>query len=127
MGDTHIYIGDCTMVGPNVMITTAGHPILPALRGEKIYQFNLPVHIGRNCWVGGNVSIMLGVSIGDNTVIGAGSIVTKNIPDNVVTVGKSCHVLREISEHDRVYYYKNKEIDWNHISNSALLGQLDKI
>lgn len=113
--DTHIYIGDCTMIGPNVMITTAGHPILPELRGKKPYQFNLPVHIGKNCWIGGNVSIMPGVSIGDNTVIGAGSVVTKNIPENVVAVGNPCHVLREINEYDRTYYDKEKAIDWKAI------------
>ena len=93
--DTHIYIEDCTMIGPNVMIATAGHPILPELRGKEPYQFNFPVHIGKNCWIGGNVSIMPGVSIGDNTVIGAGSVVTKNIPENVVAVGNPCRVLRK--------------------------------
>lgn len=113
--DTHIYIGDYTMIGPNVMIATAGHPILPELRGEEPYQFNLPVHIGKNCWIGGNTSIIPGVSIGDNTVIGAGSVVTKDIPENVVAVGNPCRVLRKINEHDREYYYKNKIIEWSTI------------
>lgn len=113
--DTHIYIGDCTKLGPNVMIATAGHPILPELRGKEPYQFNIPVHIGKNCWIGGNTSILPGVSIGDNTVIGAGSVVTKDIPENVVAVGNPCRVLREINEHDREYYYKNKMIDWSTI------------
>lgn len=93
--DTHIYIGDYTMLGPNVTIATAGHPILPELR-EKAYQFNLPVHIGRNCWLGAGVVVLPGVTIGDNTVIGAGSIVTKDIPANVVAVGNPCRVLRPI-------------------------------
>ena len=84
--DTHIYIGDCTMLGPNVVIATAGHPILPELR-EKALQYNLPVHIGRNCWLGAGVIVLPGVTIGDNTVIGAGSVVTKDIPANVVAVG----------------------------------------
>ena len=97
--DTHIYIGDYTMIGPNVTIATAGHPILPELR-EQVYQFNMPVHIGRNCWLGAGVIIMPGVTIGDNTVIGAGSVVTKDIPANVVAVGNPCRVMREISEHD---------------------------
>ncbi|MBR3788676.1 MAG: sugar O-acetyltransferase [Clostridia bacterium] len=101
--DTHIYIGDCTMLGPNVVIATAGHPILPELR-EKALQFNLPVHIGKNCWLGAGVIVLPGVTIGDNTVIGAGSVVTKDIPANVVAVGNPCKVLREISEHDKEFY-----------------------
>ena len=107
--DTHIYIGDYTMLGPNVVIATAGHPILPELR-EKALQYNLPVHIGRNCWLGAGVIVLPGVTIGDNTVIGAGSVVTKDIPSNVVAVGNPCKVLREISEHDKEFYYKDKRI-----------------
>lgn len=109
--DTHIYVGDCTMFGPNVVVATAGHPINPELRA-KAYQFNMPVHIGRNCWIGAGALIMPGVTIGDNTVIGAGSVVTKNIPANVVAVGNPCRVLREISEHDKEYYYKDLKIDY---------------
>ncbi len=108
--DTDIYVGDHTMFAPNVVVATAGHPILPELR-EKIYQFNKPVHIGRNCWIGAGAVILPGVSIGDNTVIGAGSVVTKDIPANVVAVGNPCRVLREIGEHDREYFYKNEKID----------------
>lgn len=108
--DTHIYIGDYTMLGPNVTIATAGHPILPELR-EQIYQYNMPVHIGRNCWLGAGVIVLPGVTIGDNTVIGAGSIVTKDIPANVVAVGNPCRVLRPIGEKDREYYYKDRKID----------------
>ena len=107
--DTHIYIGDYTLIGPNVTIATAGHPILPELR-EQVYQYNMPVHIGRNCWLGAGVIVLPGVTIGDNTVIGAGSVVTKDIPENVVAVGNPCKVLREISEHDREYYYKDRKI-----------------
>ena len=109
--DTHIYIGDCTMLGPNVVIATAGHPILPELR-EKALQFNLPVHIGKNCWLGAGVIVLPGVTIGDNTVIGAGSVVTKDIPANVVAVGNPCKVLREINEHDKEFYYKDKRIEY---------------
>ncbi len=108
--DTHIYVGDFTMFGPNVVIATAGHPILPELR-EKAYQYNLPVHIGKNCWLGAGVLVMPGVSIGDNSVIGAGSVVTKDIPSNVVAVGNPCRVLRQISEHDREFYFKDRKID----------------
>ena len=107
--DTHIYIGDYTMIGPNVTIATAGHPILPKLR-EQTYQYNMPVHIGRNCWIGAGAIVMPGVTIGDNTVIGAGSIVTKDITANVVAVGNPCRVMREINAHDEMYYYKDKRI-----------------
>lgn len=107
--DTHIYIGDYTMLGPNVTLTTAGHPIWPQLR-EQLYQYNLPIHIGRNCWIGAGVIVLPGVRIGDNSVIGAGSVVTKDIPANVVAVGSPCRVMREINEHDRVYYHKERKI-----------------
>lgn len=112
--DTHIYVGDGTMFGPNVVLATAGHPILPELR-EKQYQFNMPIHIGKNCWFGAGVLVMPGVTIGDNSVIGAGSVVTKDIPANVVAVGNPCRVLREINEHDREYYFKNKKINYSEL------------
>jgi len=110
--DTHIYVGDNTMFGPDVIVATAGHPILPELR-EKAYQYNAPVHIGRNCWLGAGVIIVPGITIGDNVVVGAGSVVTKDIPSNVVAVGNPCRVLREIGEHDKEYYFKNRKIDYN--------------
>lgn len=108
--DTHIYVGDCTLFGPNVVVATAGHPIDPELRA-KAYQFNMPVHIGKNCWIGAGAVIVPGVTIGDNTVIGAGSVVTKDIPSNVVAVGNPCKVLREISDYDKEYYFKNRKIN----------------
>lgn len=108
--DTHIYVGDYTMLGPNVVIATAGHPILPELR-PLAYQYNMPVHIGKNCWLGAGVIVLPGVTIGDNTVIGAGSVVTKDIPANVVAVGNPCRVLREINEHDKEYYFKDRKIE----------------
>lgn len=107
--DTHIYVGDQTMFGPNVTIATAGHPILPELRA-KGYQYNAPVHIGKNCWIGAGVIIVPGITIGDNVVIGAGSIVTKDLPDNVIAVGNPCKILREVNDHDRKYYFKDKRI-----------------
>lgn len=107
--DTHIYVGDNTMFGPNVTVATAGHPILPELR-EKMYQYNMPVHIGKNCWIGAGALILPGVTIGDNTVIGAGSVVTKDIPANSVAVGNPCRVLRPIGERDREYYFKDRKI-----------------
>ena len=109
--DTHIYVGDHTMFGPNVTVASAGHPVLPELR-EKAYQFNMPVHIGKNCWIGAGAVIVPGVTIGDNSVIGAGSVVTKDIPSDVVAVGNPCRVLREIGEKDREYYYKQRKIDF---------------
>ncbi|MBE6593866.1 MAG: sugar O-acetyltransferase [Ruminococcaceae bacterium] len=108
--DTHIYVGDGTMLGPNVVLATAGHPILPELRKVQ-YQYNMPIRIGKNCWLGAGVIVLPGVTIGDNTVVGAGSVVTKDLPANVVAVGNPCRVLREISERDREFYYKDRPID----------------
>ena len=112
--DTHIYVGDYTMFGPHVTVATAGHPIAPGLR-EKGMQYNMPVRIGRNCWIGAGAVILPGVTIGDNVVIGAGSVVTKAIPDNVVAVGNPCRVLREVGEHDRIYYFKDRKIEWDKV------------
>ncbi len=109
--DTHIYVGDCTMFGPNVTVATAGHPILPELR-EQGLQYNVPVHIGRNCWLGAGVVVLPGVTIGDNTVVGAGSVVTKNLPANVVAVGNPCRVLRPIGERDKAFYFQDRRIQW---------------
>ena len=107
--DTHIYVGDYTMFAPNVTVATAGHPIDPALR-ERALQYNAPVHIGRNCWIGAGALIMPGVTIGDNTVIGAGSVVTHDIPAGVVAVGNPCRVMREIGEKDKEFYFKDKRV-----------------
>lgn len=109
--DTHIYVGDYTMFGPNVVVATAGHPLLPELR-QQGYQYNFPVTIGKNCWIGAGAIIVPGITIGDNVVIGAGSVVTKDIPSNVVAVGNPCKVLREINDHDREYYFKDRKIEW---------------
>lgn len=108
--DAEIRIGSHCMFGPNVTIVTAGHPVEPGLRRQAI-QFNMPVHIGENVWVGAGAVILPGVSIGNDSVIGAGSVVTKDIPANIVAVGNPCRVLREIGEHDRQFYYKERKID----------------
>ena len=108
--DTHIYVGDNTMFGPNVTIATAGHPINPELRARGL-QYNMPVRIGKNCWLGAGVIVLPGVTIGDNVVVGAGSVVTKDLPANVVAVGNPCRVLREIGGHERQFYYKDRKID----------------
>lgn len=113
--DTHIYIGSHTMIGPNVTLATAAHPISPELR-KGAYQYNLPIHIGINCWLGACVTILPGVTIGDNSVIGAGSVVTHDIPANVVAFGTPCQVIREISERDQETYHKGRKIDWSSLS-----------
>ena len=107
--DTHIYVGDQTMLGPNVVLATAGHPIDPELRGQGL-QYNMPVRIGKNCWLGAGVIVLPGVTIGDNVVIGAGSVVTKDIPSNVVAVGNPCRVMREVGDRDREFYYRDRRI-----------------
>lgn len=108
--DGEVYIGDYVMIGPNVTIATAGHPVQPELRRRAI-QYNLPVHIKENVWLGAGVIVLPGVTIGENSVIGAGSVVTKDVPPNVVAVGNPCRVLREIGEKDRQYYYKELPVD----------------
>lgn len=108
--DTDIFIGDNVLIGPNVIIDTAGHPIRPDIRAKQA-QFNIPVTIGNNVWIGAGAILLPGVTIGDNTVIGAGSIVTKDVPANVVAMGAPCRVAREIGERDMKYYYKDLEID----------------
>ncbi len=100
--DTHIYVGDNTMIGPNVTITAASHPIDPALRSGSGLQYNLPVRIGRNCWITAGVTILPGVTIGDNSVIGAGSVVTRDIPPDVLALGVPCRVVRPVKSGDRI-------------------------
>lgn len=112
--DTEIFVGDGTMFGPNVILATAGHPILPVLR-EKQYQFNMSIHIGKNCWLGAGAVVLPGVTIGDNSVIGAGSVVTKDIPAGVVAVGNPCKVLREINDRDREFYFRDKKINYEEL------------
>ena len=112
--DGNIYIGDNVMFAPNVVVATAGHPIIPELRMRGL-QFNKDVHIGKNVWVGAGAILMPGVKIGDNTVIGAGSVVTKDIPSDVVAVGNPCRVIRLIGEKDKLYFYKDEVIDWENL------------
>ncbi len=112
--DTHIYVGDHTMFGPGVIVATAGHPLLPSLR-QKGYQYNAPVTIGKNCWIGAGVIIVPGVTIGDNVVVGAGAVVTKDLPSNVIAVGSPCRILREIDERDKEFYFKNNKINWEEV------------
>ncbi len=112
-----VVIGDNCMLAPNVSIYTAGHPVHPASR-NSLYEYGIGVTIGDNVWIGGNTVILPGVHIGSNTVIGAGSVVTKDIPDWVIAAGNPCRVIRRITEADRKYYFKDREFDeeaWNQI------------
>ena len=107
-------IGNYVMFAPNVVISTTGHPLHPALR-DKGAQFSLPVVIKDHVWIGANVTIMPGVTIGENSVIGAGSVVTRDIPDNVVACGVPCRVMRAITEEDKLYYRPDMKLneDWD--------------
>ncbi|WP_024291479.1 sugar O-acetyltransferase [Lacrimispora indolis] len=105
-----VVIGDNVMFAPNVSIYTAGHPVHPDSRNSG-YEYGISITIGNQVWIGGNTVINPGVTIGSNVVIGAGSVVTRNIPDNTIAVGNPCKVLREISEDDRKYYFKDREFD----------------
>lgn len=108
--DGDIFVGDNVMFAPNVTVISATHPIHPGLR-RKQAQYNLPVAIRDNVWIGAGALILPGITIGENSVIGAGSVVTKDVPANVVAVGNPCRVLREISERDMEYYHKGWTID----------------
>ena len=113
--DGNIYIGNKVMFGPNVTIITGTHPVNPSLR-EKGLQYNKDVYIEDNAWIGSGVTILPGVKIGKNSVIAAGSMVTKDIPENVVAAGIPCKVMRKIGEHDDRYYDRDKEIDWENLT-----------
>lgn len=105
-----VKIGDNAQIAPNVSIYTAGHPVHPESRNTG-YEYGIDITIGNNVWIGGGVSILPGVTIGDNVVIGAGSVVTKDLPDNVIAAGNPCRVIREITEEDRDYYYRDRKFD----------------
>ena len=105
-----VIIGDNAQIAPNVSIYTAGHPLHPESRNSG-YEYGIPVTIGNNVWIGGNTVILPGVTIGDNVVIGAGSVVTKDIPANMIAAGNPCKVIREITEADSDYYYKDRKFD----------------
>ena len=112
--DTDIYIGDGVMIGPNVTFTTTGHPISSRLRNPNkntVYSFSLLIRVKNSAWIGANAVIMPGVTIGENSVVGAGSVVTSDIPDNSVACGVPCRVMREICERDEKYYFRDMEID----------------
>ena len=112
--DGPIEIGDDCMFAPNVVVATAGHPINPYLRTFGA-QYNAPVKIGNNVWLGAGVVVLPGITIGNNCVIGAGSVVTKDIPDNSIAFGNPCVVKRQLSDRDDIYFFKDMKIDWENL------------
>ena len=114
MDDGRIEIGKNVLFGPAVTVATVGHPINPDLRG---YMYAETVKICDNVGVGGGATICPGVTIGENSVIGAGSVVTKDIPANCVAAGNPCKVLREINDHDREFYFRDRRIDAEDLSD----------
>lgn len=107
--DWKITIGKDVLIGPNVTLCTTGHPVHPGHRADGMYSF--PITVEDNVWIGANVVVLPGVTIGENSVIGAGSIVTKDIPANVIAFGSPCKVYREINEYDEEYYFKDRRFD----------------
>lgn len=116
-----VTIGDNCLMGPNIAIYTAGHPVHPVSR-NTLYEYGVEVSIGDNVWIGGNTVITPGVHIGSNTVIGAGSVVTRDIPDWVIAAGNPCRVIRPVTEGDLRFYYKDREFDeeaWEYVQEYA--------
>ena len=105
-----IRIGDNCQMAPNVAIYTAGHPIHPMSR-NSLYEYGKEVTIGDNVWIGGNTVICPGVHVGNNVVIGAGSVVTRDIPDWTVAAGNPCRVLKKITDADKKKLFRDEEID----------------
>ncbi len=105
-----ITIGNDVFIGLNTCLCTAGHPVHPEARNTR-FEYGIPITVGDNVWIGANVLVLPGVTIGDNTVIGGGSVVTKDIPANVVAVGNPCRVLREITDEEKQYYFKDRKFD----------------
>ncbi len=105
-----VRIGENVQIAPNVSIYTAGHPVHPESRNSG-YEYGIDITIGDNVWIGGNTCVMPGVTIGNNAVIGAGSVVTKDIPDNVIAAGNPCRIIRKITEEDRDFYFKDRKFD----------------
>lgn len=110
LDNAKVKMGDNCLLAPNVSIYTAGHTVHPDARALG-YEYGIEVTLGNNVWVGGNTVICPGVHIGNNVVIGAGSVVTKDIPDWSLAAGNPCKVIRKITDEDRRYYFKNREID----------------
>ncbi|MFG6374647.1 MAG: sugar O-acetyltransferase [Desulfovibrio sp.] len=105
-----VMIGKNVMFAPNVGIYAAGHPVHWQSRNSG-YEYGREIRIGDNVWLGGNVIVNPGINIGNNVVVGSGSVVTRDIPDNMLAAGNPCRVLREITDQDRKYYFRNLEFD----------------
>ncbi|MGN1015546.1 MAG: sugar O-acetyltransferase [Faecousia sp.] len=105
-----ITFGDNCLLGPNVAIYTAGHPVHPHSRNSR-YEYGIAVTIGNDVWLGGNTVVCPGVTIGDGCVIGAGSVVTKDIPPYSIAAGNPCRVIRTITDEDRKYYFRDRAFD----------------
>ncbi|GBR74806.1 maltose acetyltransferase [Candidatus Termititenax aidoneus] len=103
-----VTIDQNVFLGPNVGIYTAAHPLDAAVRAERL-EYGRPVTIGDNVWLGGGVSVLPGVAISDNVVVGAGSVVTKNIPANVVAAGNPCKILRRLTVRDKKFWEKQRQ------------------
>lgn len=119
-----VIIGDNCQMAPNVSIYTAGHPVHPVSR-NSLYEYGISVTIGDNVWIGGSTVILPGIHIGSNTVIGAGSVVTKDIPEWCIAAGNPCKVIRKITEEDKIYYYKDRKFDpeaWQYILETENSG-----
>ena len=109
--DADIFIGDDCLIGPGCHIITAQHPISPMLRkGEDKLQYNKPIHLGNNVWLGAGVIVLPGVTIGDNSIVAAGSVVTHSVGSNVIVAGTPAKVLRQITEKDNQIYDGKKPI-----------------
>ena len=111
--DGGIFVGDDVLLGPNVTIATANHPLDPGLRSRGL-QYNRDVHIGNCVWIGAGAVVLPGTHIG-SAVIGAGSVVTRDIPAGVLAAGNPCRVLRAIGPHDREYFFRGEKIDWENL------------
>ena len=118
--DGRIEIGKNVLFGPSVNVATVGHPINPTMRE---YMYAATVKIGNNVWIGANATICPGVTIGDNSVIGAGSVVTQDIPANCIAAGNPCRVIREINEHDKEYYFRDLRIDAEDLAEERALRE----
>lgn len=110
LDNAKVVMGDNCLLAPNVSIYTAGHTLHPDSRMLG-YEYGIPVTLGDNVWIGGNTVICPGVHIGSNVVIGAGSVVTRDIPDWSFAAGNPCKVIRKITQEDKKYYFKNRELD----------------
>lgn len=110
--DIEVTIGKYVMFGPNVTLSVTGHPLDSSYR-QEMTQYSLPIHIEDHVWIGANVVVLPGVTIGEGSVIGAGSVVTKDIPSHTLAYGIPCRVIREIDEYDREYYRKGMKVNYD--------------